>query len=63
MQLAPLVAPQERHLAVFAQRAHTLYPRQVYAAPAILAVGRLQTPPIALIAQPALTTMRPDLRA
>jgi hypothetical protein len=57
------VTLQEQHLAVFAQRVRTLHPRLLHAVPAVLAVGRLQTPPIARIAQSALTTVRTDLGA
>ena len=65
-QLAPIMALQELYLkaiAVSAQRAHTRHPRPLSVPPVILALGRLQTPPIAPIAQPALTTMHPDPRA
>ena len=65
-QLAPIMALQELYLkaiAVSVQRAHTLHPRPLSVPPALLALGRLQTPPIAPIAQPALTTVHTDPRA
>ena len=56
------MALQEQLLAASAQRVHTLIPDLLPAVSAVLAVGRLQTPPIAPIAQLVLTTVRTDLR-